>query len=186
MKYFPDIGDNHVPDRAFMWTVLGTLKYEACQQLLKDARKARSLETEENKDDLIEIHPEFLERLLATPLLPKGGRSNLAQLLIDIARGRESYLLKSSRPQRIARNRPKEYDANLNLLTQNEIQVEEPPRPQVQQEDAKDQEEPMNVDRKGESEGNVNRENQQQNQENSHDQLIIPDPYAGRNFRRNN
>ena len=76
-----------------------------------------------------------------------------------------SYLLKSSRPQRIARNRPKEYDANLNLLTQNESQVEEPPRPQVQQEDAKDQEEPMNVDRRGESEGNVNRENQQQNQE---------------------
>ena len=60
MKYFPDLNQNELPDRSFLWTILGTLRTKECKQLLEDARKKRSNKTEESKDELIEIAPDFL------------------------------------------------------------------------------------------------------------------------------
>ena len=72
LEYFPDIEEGDIPDRSFMWGILGTLRREAWGALLENARKARSWGTDEPKDELIEIHPEILEELLSAPIQSKG------------------------------------------------------------------------------------------------------------------
>ena len=52
MKYFPDLDANELPDRTFMWTILSTLRHEACEKLIEDARKARDLDSSDHKDEL--------------------------------------------------------------------------------------------------------------------------------------
>ena len=69
--YFPTFKDKELPDRSFLWGVLGTLKRDACEQLLAEARAHRGKSSEENKDELIEIHPEFLKKILEAPTIPK-------------------------------------------------------------------------------------------------------------------
>ena len=54
-----------------MWAIFGTLSREALKALLEDASKARSWETNEPKDELIEIYPEILEELLSSPIQSK-------------------------------------------------------------------------------------------------------------------
>ena len=34
MKYFPNLNQNELPDRSFLWTILGTLRTKECKQLL--------------------------------------------------------------------------------------------------------------------------------------------------------
>ena len=72
VQYFPDFEDDELPDRSFMWTVLSTLRYSQCKQLINEARTARSKKSETNNDELIEIHPEFLEKLMAASILSTG------------------------------------------------------------------------------------------------------------------
>ena len=71
LEYFQEIEDEELPDHSFMWGVIGILRREAWQKMLKDARKARSLGIDEPKDNLVEIHPQILEELLAVPLQSK-------------------------------------------------------------------------------------------------------------------
>ena len=78
MSYFPDFQANEVPDRSFMWSVVRTLRPETCKELLEKARKARSLDSEENKNELIEIHPDFIDKLLRIPNLPKSSTIMIA------------------------------------------------------------------------------------------------------------
>ena len=63
-------GDKY-PDRAFMWGVLGFLRGDAYKQLINDARVARSKGNEEDKNDLIEVHPEILDKLIQIPSVSK-------------------------------------------------------------------------------------------------------------------
>jgi hypothetical protein len=72
MEYFPDVGENGVPERSFLWGILGTLRPDAWKQLLEQSKKARSNDIEEEKGDLIEIHPDILQMLKNAPLLSKG------------------------------------------------------------------------------------------------------------------
>ena len=72
VAYFPDMNDNELPDRAFLWGVLGTLRTDAWKKLLEDARKVRSKDSEESKEEWIEIHPEIYRQLLDTPNLTGG------------------------------------------------------------------------------------------------------------------
>ena len=67
MKYFPNLEDNWLPDRDFMWTILSTLREDEVKKLVKDARKNRDVGNEEDKQELIAIHLEFLSTLLAAP-----------------------------------------------------------------------------------------------------------------------
>ena len=55
--------DNEVPDRQFMWNVLDTLRPFTTEELISKAQKNRSVDNEDNIDDLIEIAPEFLRKL---------------------------------------------------------------------------------------------------------------------------
>ena len=72
LEYFPEIGDDELPDRSFMWGVIRTLRREDWQTMLENARKARSLGRDEPKDNLKEIHAQIFEELLAVPLQSKG------------------------------------------------------------------------------------------------------------------
>jgi hypothetical protein len=44
--YFPDFKETEIPDHSFLWGILGTLRQKACQDLLDQARLARSKEGE--------------------------------------------------------------------------------------------------------------------------------------------
>ena len=72
LNYFPTLKENELPDRAFLWGILGTLRTDAWKTLLEDARKARSKREEENKDDLIKVHLEIYEKLMAAPNITEG------------------------------------------------------------------------------------------------------------------
>ena len=71
MKYFPDIEDDKLPDRWFMWTILSTLRGDACKKLIETARNARGSDSTDHKDELIEVDPDFLNTLMQTPLMAK-------------------------------------------------------------------------------------------------------------------
>ena len=71
LQYFPEFADDDYPDRDLMWEVLGTLRKNACKRLIHDSRMARSKNEEENKNDLIEIHPEILDKLIQIPSTSK-------------------------------------------------------------------------------------------------------------------
>ena len=72
MLYFPDLEANELPDRDFMWSVLATLREDEVKKLISEARKNRDSGNEEDKQELIEIHPEFLSALLSAPNTNKG------------------------------------------------------------------------------------------------------------------
>ena len=66
--YFPDLKDNEYPDRQFMWNILSILKPKMTNTLVEDAIKNRGVENEEDKEDLIKIAPEYLQKLLSTSI----------------------------------------------------------------------------------------------------------------------
>ena len=76
MKYFPDIEEGQLPDRSFMWTILSTLRGEACKKLIETARTARGSDSLEHKEELIEIDPSLLNDIMQTPLMSKCKRSS--------------------------------------------------------------------------------------------------------------
>ena len=41
MIYFPDLEQNELPDRTFMWTILSTFREDAVKSLIEEARKSR-------------------------------------------------------------------------------------------------------------------------------------------------
>ena len=72
LLYFPDFEDNELLDRAYLWGVLGALREDGWKQLINQARKARIAAEEEDKEDLIEIHPDILHTLTNLPDVKKG------------------------------------------------------------------------------------------------------------------
>ena len=72
MKYFPNLENNELPDSDFMWTILSTLRKDEVKKLVKNAWSGRDVGNEEDKQELISIHPEFLSTLLAAPNTNKG------------------------------------------------------------------------------------------------------------------
>ena len=71
LEYFPEIGDDELPDRSFMWGVIGTLRREAWQTMLEDARKARSLGRDEPKDIFCRDLPTNSWRITCSPVAIK-------------------------------------------------------------------------------------------------------------------
>ena len=64
-QYFPDFGESELPDRQFMWDVLNTVRPRTTQRLIETAIQNRGVDNEEDKDDLIEIAPEYLNKLMS-------------------------------------------------------------------------------------------------------------------------
>ena len=72
LKYFPDLEKDEVPDRTFLWTVLSTLRPIGWKSILEVARKIRTQQSNEDQNELIEIYPDLLDKLIAAPMLTKG------------------------------------------------------------------------------------------------------------------
>ena len=70
--YFPDFKEKEVPDRSFLWGVLGNLKRDAWEQLLNEARAQRSAGAEQKQDELIQMDRSFLEKIMKAPNMSKG------------------------------------------------------------------------------------------------------------------
>ena len=64
-EYFPDLKEGELPDRNYMWNVLNTLKPNSTKSIVKAALKNKSIENEGDSDNMIEIAPEYLEKLLS-------------------------------------------------------------------------------------------------------------------------
>ena len=57
MEYFPDYLDGQLPDRNFMFSIIATMFPQTLAELVRDARKKRSLWEDVQGDDYIEIDP---------------------------------------------------------------------------------------------------------------------------------
>ena len=118
-------------------------------KIVEDIRKASGLSLKENKESLIEIHPEILQKKFKVPLICKG--MFLFQKLIFppfiIDRGRIGYLLKKSRPLRVNRKTSKEYKSSLQILKRASIdRASNKADSNTQLEEEKHDEADMNVD----------------------------------------
>ena len=74
--YFPTFEEGFLPERSFLWGVLGTLKRDDWKQLLKEARSKRGKKEKEEKEELIEIDPQILDQLIQAPSVSKGKIQN--------------------------------------------------------------------------------------------------------------
>ena len=57
MEYFPDYLDGQLPDKDFMFSIIATMFPQNLAELVKDARKKRSLKEDTENNDYIEIDP---------------------------------------------------------------------------------------------------------------------------------
>ena len=62
-QYFPNYREKELPEREYMWNVIFTLRREASSHLIREARRNRSINNPDNKEDLVEIVPEFLKEI---------------------------------------------------------------------------------------------------------------------------
>ena len=124
IQYFPDYADGQLPERAYMWNILWTLREDAWVKILETVRKDKSIQAEESKVELIEIHPEILNEILSAPVLSKGNKLFQEWQFIIYRSKRTAFLLKCSRPVRFERSKPKEYKVNLDLLGGEQVQEE--------------------------------------------------------------
>ena len=63
LEYFPNYSKNELPNRDYLWSVLATLRGEATEHLIKQAIEHRSISTDVNKDELVEISPQILKEI---------------------------------------------------------------------------------------------------------------------------
>ena len=59
MSYFPDYEQKQLPDRKFMFSILGTLRPDELKVMVEGARKSRALKEEKPDDDFV-----YIENLL--------------------------------------------------------------------------------------------------------------------------
>ena len=111
MQYFPDYDGKSLPERQYMWDILYTLKPDIVADLIKEARRNRGLEKNDDHDQMIEIAPDFWDEI--STLVNVKGRIliTLSYWSID-SRGRAPYLLKKIAKPRKKRENPKHYMAN--------------------------------------------------------------------------
>ena len=72
LKYFPEPAKDDLPDRTYLWTVLSNLRPDGWKTMLEQARKARCKQSEDKNNEFIDIHPDFLNKILETLMFTKG------------------------------------------------------------------------------------------------------------------
>ena len=76
VQYFPTYEEGSLPERSFLWGILCTLRKEAWKALLKEARNKRGKKEIEDKEELIEIDPQILDKLMIVLTVSKSKSSN--------------------------------------------------------------------------------------------------------------
>ena len=62
-KYSPDYADNQLPDRKYMFSIIATLKSERIRSIIKNARKSRVVQNENNEEELVYITKSMYEEI---------------------------------------------------------------------------------------------------------------------------
>ena len=111
MQYFPHYNGKSFPERQYMWDILYTLKSHIVADFIKDARRNRGLEKNDDHDQIIKIASHFWDEI--STLVMVNGRIllTLSYWSID-SRGRIPYLLKKITKPRKKRENSKHYMAN--------------------------------------------------------------------------
>ena len=65
MIYFPDYTESQLPDREFMFEIISTVYPKSLWELVGKAKEKRSLKEDADKDELIKIDPEVLNRIMS-------------------------------------------------------------------------------------------------------------------------
>ena len=55
--YFPDIKQTEKLERAYMWTIISTMRPDQTKKLVEDARKHRSQQEIHDENELVEVDP---------------------------------------------------------------------------------------------------------------------------------
>ena len=63
MAYFPDYKQNQYPWRVHMFAILSTLRYTDIVNMIGNARKNRSLNNEDNEEELIHISKKMYDEI---------------------------------------------------------------------------------------------------------------------------
>ena len=116
--YFPTLEEGKLPDRSFLWGILGTLKREEWAKILKDARSKRGKKEAEDRRELIDIDPEILEKIMKAPTISKGNITIFLPHTNYIGKGRIAFLLKGNWKKEMVRKEAKQCQANLGVLGQ--------------------------------------------------------------------
>ena len=82
----------------------------------------------ENIGDLIEIHPDFLDKIMMALTLSKSELIFLLVIYFILDKGGVAFRLKRAKPVRSERKDPKIYSANIKVLSQNSEEVEKQTR----------------------------------------------------------
>ena len=61
--YFPDFENAEMPDRQFFWSIIVSVRQDATKRMIKVEREKRISGEEEDKDNLVEVHPEILNEI---------------------------------------------------------------------------------------------------------------------------
>ena len=72
VPYFLTFEEVFLPKRSFLWGILGTLKRNIWKQLLKETIISSRKKKKEYKEELIEIDPQILSKLVEAPSVSKG------------------------------------------------------------------------------------------------------------------
>ena len=61
--YFPSFEEGSLSDREYLWNVMFSIKTEATTEIIQTARSKRSVTSTSSDENLVEIHPDLLEKL---------------------------------------------------------------------------------------------------------------------------
>ena len=61
--YFPDYTEHQLPDRRFMFVILGTFKYEQLLNMIDNAREQRSISQQQPSEDYVYIEKNILSEI---------------------------------------------------------------------------------------------------------------------------
>ena len=51
------------PERKFHWTIISTFCPEATKKIIEDARKNRSIKSDENKEELVQVDNKIFQKI---------------------------------------------------------------------------------------------------------------------------
>ena len=63
--YFPDMKENELPEREYLWTIVSTLRSETTKELIKTARNNRTTKESADQNNLIQIDMSIYQEISA-------------------------------------------------------------------------------------------------------------------------
>ena len=91
MNYFPDYEQKQLTDREFMFSIIGTLRFDELKAMVEGARKNGALNEEKNDDNFVYIEKELYNEISGVLIY----KSMMKIYIISItSKGKTAFLLK--------------------------------------------------------------------------------------------